>query len=392
MTPSLPAAARGLRRHPRRAAPRRRARRRAGARRGDRERDRARGDARRVRHAAVPGRRAASAWTAPTSSSRTAGGAARRAAAHDAPRGRARSPACPPRTSTPRRWRSTRDGAAALAALYAVRLGRPGGAARRGAGRRGRLAASGCGPSTSTSRSSRAPRRDGRRAGYGVSPGDEQHPEPYLYVGPWASRPRPRRGTPSASRAPSSATPRCSPRRTRGPRRSAFFRGAPWRRAGDRVTRRTGCHGHDPLSLAPRVQRAAPRRRRRARRGRRARAARWATATLAIGVGAGLLGVRGRRARRGVLPGDRLRRGRRACAPGAPDGARRAGPRCAGILAACAPALALIVARPADRHRLRVRRRVAPRRPRRPPPGRRRRRRRRPAARPRRRRSTAAAS
>lgn len=29
----------------------------------------------------------------------------------------------------------------------------------------------------------------GRRANYGVSPGDEQHPEPYFYVGPWAARP-----------------------------------------------------------------------------------------------------------------------------------------------------------------------------------------------------------
>ncbi len=30
---------------------------------------------------------------------------------------------------------------------------------------------------------------DGRRAGYGLSPGDAHHPEPYLYVGPWAERP-----------------------------------------------------------------------------------------------------------------------------------------------------------------------------------------------------------
>ncbi|HEY5143479.1 MAG TPA: hypothetical protein VII98_08265, partial [Solirubrobacteraceae bacterium] len=30
---------------------------------------------------------------------------------------------------------------------------------------------------------------DGRRAGYGASPGDEQHPEPYLYVGPWTAPP-----------------------------------------------------------------------------------------------------------------------------------------------------------------------------------------------------------
>jgi hypothetical protein len=27
---------------------------------------------------------------------------------------------------------------------------------------------------------------EGRRATYGCSPGDEQHPEPYAYVGPWA--------------------------------------------------------------------------------------------------------------------------------------------------------------------------------------------------------------
>jgi hypothetical protein len=26
---------------------------------------------------------------------------------------------------------------------------------------------------------------EGRRANYGASPGDEHHPEPYLYVGPW---------------------------------------------------------------------------------------------------------------------------------------------------------------------------------------------------------------
>lgn len=26
---------------------------------------------------------------------------------------------------------------------------------------------------------------EGHRAGYGLSPGDESHPEPYLYVGPW---------------------------------------------------------------------------------------------------------------------------------------------------------------------------------------------------------------
>jgi hypothetical protein len=31
---------------------------------------------------------------------------------------------------------------------------------------------------------------EGRRAGYGFSPGDEHHPEPYVYVGPWAEPPR----------------------------------------------------------------------------------------------------------------------------------------------------------------------------------------------------------
>jgi hypothetical protein len=29
---------------------------------------------------------------------------------------------------------------------------------------------------------------DGHRATYGLSPGDEQHPEPYAYVGPWAAQ------------------------------------------------------------------------------------------------------------------------------------------------------------------------------------------------------------
>ena len=29
----------------------------------------------------------------------------------------------------------------------------------------------------------------GQRANYGASPGDDDHPEPYLYVGPWTARP-----------------------------------------------------------------------------------------------------------------------------------------------------------------------------------------------------------
>jgi len=31
------------------------------------------------------------------------------------------------------------------------------------------------------------PNGQGRRANYGLSPGDEHHPEPYLYVGPWSA-------------------------------------------------------------------------------------------------------------------------------------------------------------------------------------------------------------
>lgn len=33
------------------------------------------------------------------------------------------------------------------------------------------------------------PEAQGRRAGYGVSPGDAEHPEPYLYVTPWTPQP-----------------------------------------------------------------------------------------------------------------------------------------------------------------------------------------------------------
>jgi hypothetical protein len=32
---------------------------------------------------------------------------------------------------------------------------------------------------------------EGDRANFGGSPGDAAHPEPYLYVGPWDTRPRP---------------------------------------------------------------------------------------------------------------------------------------------------------------------------------------------------------
>jgi hypothetical protein len=33
------------------------------------------------------------------------------------------------------------------------------------------------------------PEADGLRVNYGVSPGDEHHPEPYFYVGPWSAPP-----------------------------------------------------------------------------------------------------------------------------------------------------------------------------------------------------------
>ena len=29
----------------------------------------------------------------------------------------------------------------------------------------------------------------GLRANYGLSPGDDEHPEPYFYVGPWSAKP-----------------------------------------------------------------------------------------------------------------------------------------------------------------------------------------------------------
>ena len=34
------------------------------------------------------------------------------------------------------------------------------------------------------------PEGNGERANYGASPGDAEHPEPYLYVGPWTAQPR----------------------------------------------------------------------------------------------------------------------------------------------------------------------------------------------------------
>ena len=33
------------------------------------------------------------------------------------------------------------------------------------------------------------PEREGLRVNYGLSPGDEDHEEPYFYVGPWTARP-----------------------------------------------------------------------------------------------------------------------------------------------------------------------------------------------------------
>ena len=49
------------------------------------------------------------------------------------------------------------------------------------------LPASSSGRSTSTSRFELGPESAGRRANFGASPGDEDHDEPYLYVGPWTA-------------------------------------------------------------------------------------------------------------------------------------------------------------------------------------------------------------
>ncbi len=55
----------------------------------------------------------------------------------------------------------------------------------------------------------------GRRANYGASPGDEQHAEPYLYVGPWQDQGGESCGTPPPSAGPSSTTPSWWPPRIR---------------------------------------------------------------------------------------------------------------------------------------------------------------------------------
>ena len=52
------------------------------------------------------------------------------------------------------------------------------------------LRSSSCGPNTSIRPSTPRTQTRRRRANYGASPGDEGHPEPYMYVGPW--------GTPAA--------------------------------------------------------------------------------------------------------------------------------------------------------------------------------------------------
>ena len=67
------------------------------------------------------------------------------------------------------------EAAAQLADWYAFGAGGPR-RVRDGTRRR-----SGCGPSTSTSRSSWT------EVNYGFSPGDEHHAEPYAYVGPWTA-------------------------------------------------------------------------------------------------------------------------------------------------------------------------------------------------------------
>ncbi len=77
------------------------------------------------------------------------------------------------------------DAARALGEFYAFGAEALAGAARDDRARRRRPRRSACGRSTSTSRSSPGREALGRRADYGASPGDDLHPEPYLYVGPW---------------------------------------------------------------------------------------------------------------------------------------------------------------------------------------------------------------
>ena len=216
-SPSRPA--RELRRDARRAAPRRRARRLARARRRDRKRDRAGGDPRRLRHARAARRRPRSR-RARRARRRRAGRRRppRPAATHSPTRRALRRPRADDASDDAARDRSaTRR--ASLAAFYAFadELLRTLHAEAPACARPRR---SGCGPSTSTSPSSRAPRPTAARAGYGASPGDEHHPEPYLYVGPGASRRAARAGPRPASAAPSSATRRCRGGAIRAPLRS----------------------------------------------------------------------------------------------------------------------------------------------------------------------------
>ncbi len=124
--------------------------------------------------------------------------------------------------------RSTLTPPRPLGRLVRVRDGRPRRADRRRLRTRIRTRF-GSGPSTSTSPRWSAQRTAGTRANVGASPGDDDHPEPYLYVGPWdAVGEAASSGTPTGSPAPSSATRSCSPRRTSSPsRRSSWRRGSP---------------------------------------------------------------------------------------------------------------------------------------------------------------------
>ena len=159
-----------LRGHGRRPAPRRRGGRRAGAQ--ARQRDRSGSDARWLRHAARLSGRGSRRQVRVEGTElvrETDGRQEREAAGRRRSGGRA---GCWPAGTTfgdARSWSALR--------------------CERRAAAEARRPSRSSGPSTSTSRSRWATRRPGARATYGFSPGDEHHPEPYAYVGPWTAQP-----------------------------------------------------------------------------------------------------------------------------------------------------------------------------------------------------------
>ena len=63
----------------------------------------------------------------------------------------------------------------------------------------------------------------GQRANYGASPGDQDHPEPYVYVGPWTAQVDSPLWNGRGFKGPSSRTRRCWPPTIRWPPRLSCF-------------------------------------------------------------------------------------------------------------------------------------------------------------------------